>query len=56
MLFSVLKKIAAPLVALALLAIAAVSKGQWQVDLERRLQRLDRRLGVDERAELALTG
>ena len=42
--------------ALALLAIAAVSKGQWQVDLERRLQRLDRRLGVDERAELALTG
>jgi len=42
--------------ALALLAIAAVSKGQWQVGLERRLQRLDRRLGVDERPELALTG
>ena len=42
--------------ALSLLSIAAVSNGQWQVDLERRLQRLDRRLGVDERAELALTG
>ena len=42
--------------ALSLLAIAAVSNGHWQVDLERRLQRLDRRVGVDERPELALTG
>ena len=42
--------------ALRLLAIAVVSNAQWRVDLERRLERLDRRLGVDERPELALTG
>ena len=41
--------------ALRLLAIAAVSNVQWQIDLERRMQRLDRRLGVDERPQLALT-
>jgi uncharacterized protein YprB with RNaseH-like and TPR domain len=42
--------------ALRLLALAVVSNAQWRVDLERRLQRLDRRLGVDDRLELALTG
>jgi uncharacterized protein len=42
--------------ALRLLAIAAVSNVQWRIDLERRLQRLDRRLGAGERTELALTG
>ena len=42
--------------ALRLLTIAVVSNAQWQIDLERRLQRLDRRLGVDARPELALTG
>ena len=42
--------------ALRLLALAVVSNVQWRVDLERRLQRLDRRVGVDDRLELALTG
>jgi uncharacterized protein YprB with RNaseH-like and TPR domain len=42
--------------ALRLLAVAAVPNAQWQVDLEARLQRLDRRLRRDDRPELALTG
>ena len=42
--------------ALRLLAIAVVSNAQWRIDLERRMQRLDRRLAVGERPELALTG
>jgi hypothetical protein len=42
--------------ALRLLALAVVSNVPWRVDLERRLQRLDRRVGVDDRLELALTG
>jgi uncharacterized protein len=42
--------------ALRLLAVAAVSNVQWRIDLERRMQRLDRRLGLDERPQLALTG
>jgi uncharacterized protein len=42
--------------ALRLLAIAAVSNAQWRVDLEGRLQRLDRRLAVGDRPQLALTG
>jgi len=42
--------------ALRLLAIAVVPNAQWRIDLERRLQRLDRRVGVGDRAELALTG
>jgi uncharacterized protein len=42
--------------ALRLLAVAAVSNVQWRIDLEGRLQRLDRRLRVGERPQLALTG
>jgi hypothetical protein len=42
--------------ALRLLAVAAVPNAQWQVDLEARLERLDRRLRRDDRPELALTG
>jgi uncharacterized protein len=42
--------------ALRLLAIAVVSNGQWQADLERRQQRLDRRLGRDDGRAFALTG
>jgi len=42
--------------ALRLLAIAVVSNAQWRIDLERRLLRLDRRLGLDERRDFALTG
>jgi uncharacterized protein len=41
--------------ALRLLAIAVVPNPQWRIDLERRQQRLDRRLGLDRRA-FALTG
>jgi hypothetical protein len=33
-----------------------VSNVQWRIDLEGRLQRLDRRLRVGERPQLALTG
>jgi hypothetical protein len=51
--------------ALRLLAVALVPNAQWQADLERRMQRLDRRCGLNrltqrtsrgEARELALTG
>ena len=42
--------------ALRLLALAVVPNPQWRADLERRSQRLDRRLGLDERRLFALTG
>jgi hypothetical protein len=42
--------------ALRLLALAVVSNVEWRGDLERRLKRLDRRVGVHDRLELALTG
>lgn len=42
--------------ALRLLALAVVPNPQWHADLERRSQRLDRRLGLDERRLFALTG
>jgi uncharacterized protein YprB with RNaseH-like and TPR domain len=42
--------------ALRLLAVAAVPNLQWRTDLERRLFRLDRRLGSEDRLVLALTG
>src|SRR5207247_1061307 len=42
--------------ALGLLVLAAVPNPQWQTDLERRLGRLDRRLGTDHGRAFALTG
>jgi len=42
--------------ALGLLVLAAVSNPQWQTDLERRLGRLDRRLGLADGRGFALTG
>jgi hypothetical protein len=42
--------------ALGLLAIAVVPNAQWKTDLERRMTRLDRRVGRLEARELALTG
>lgn len=42
--------------ALALLAVATVPNPQWREDLLRRQQRLDRRLGLDDYREFALTG
>lgn len=42
--------------ALRLLAVAVVSNAQWQADLERRQQRLERRLGRDDARAFALTG
>lgn len=42
--------------ALRLLALAVVPNHQWQADLERRSQRLDHRLGLDDRRLFALTG
>jgi hypothetical protein len=42
--------------ALRLLALAAVPNPQWRTDLERRSERLDRRLGLDDRRLFALTG
>jgi len=42
--------------ALRLLAVAVVSNPQWRTDLERRQQRLERRLGRNESPALALTG
>jgi uncharacterized protein len=42
--------------ALHLLAVAVIPNAQWQGDLERRQQRLDRRLGLDDRRAFALTG
>ena len=42
--------------ALRLLAIAVVSNAQWRADLERRQQRLERRLGRDDARAFALTG
>ena len=42
--------------ALRLLALAVVPNPQWRADLERRSQRLDRRLGLDDRRLFALTG
>jgi len=42
--------------ALRLLAVAVVSNAQWRADLERRQQRLERRLGRDDAPALALTG
>jgi hypothetical protein len=41
--------------ALRLLAMAMVPNPQWRADLERRSQRLDRRLGLDDRRAFALT-
>jgi ATP/maltotriose-dependent transcriptional regulator MalT len=42
--------------ALRLLAVALVPNAQWQGDLERRQQRLDRRLGSEHSRVFALTG
>jgi len=42
--------------ALGLLVLAAVPNPQWQTDLERRLGRLDRRLGSDDGRAFGLTG
>ena len=42
--------------ALRLLAVAVVSNEQWRTDLERRQQRLERRLGSDDARAFALTG
>jgi hypothetical protein len=42
--------------ALRLLAVAVVSNAQWQADLERRQQRLERRLGRNDARAFALTG
>src|SRR5439155_19193298 len=42
--------------ALGLLVFAAVPNPQWRTDLERRLGRLDRRLGPDAARAFALTG
>ena len=42
--------------ALSLLAVAAVPDARWQADLERRRDRLDRRLGLRAELPLALTG
>ena len=42
--------------ALRLLAVAMVPNPQWRADLERRSERLDRRLGLDDRRVFALTG
>jgi hypothetical protein len=42
--------------ALRLLKMAVVPNVDWQVDLEERLRRLDRRLGSPDRQTLALTG
>ena len=42
--------------ALRLLAVAVVSNAQWRMDLERRQQRLERRLGRDDVRAFALTG
>jgi hypothetical protein len=42
--------------ALRLLAVGVVSNAQWQADLERRQQRLERRLGRDDTRAFALTG
>jgi hypothetical protein len=42
--------------ALRLLAVAVVSNTEWRMDLERRQQRLERRLGRDEVRAFALTG
>jgi hypothetical protein len=42
--------------ALRLLRLAVVSNLEWQDDLEQRLRRLDRRLGLDAAPKLALTG
>ncbi len=42
--------------ALRLLAVAVVSNVQWRADLERRQQRLERRLGRDDARAFALTG
>jgi hypothetical protein len=42
--------------ALHLLAMAVVPNPQWYGDLARRQQRLDRRLGIDDRRTFALTG
>jgi len=42
--------------ALRLLAVAVVSNAQWRADLERRQQRLERRLGRDDVRAFALTG
>jgi len=42
--------------ALGLLVLAAVPNPQWREDLERRLGRLDRRLGTDHGRAFALTG
>jgi hypothetical protein len=42
--------------ALRLLAVAVVSNAQWRADLERRQQRLERRLGRDDARAFALTG
>lgn len=42
--------------ALRLLGLALVPNAQWQADLEKRMQRLDRRGGYRGREELALTG
>jgi hypothetical protein len=42
--------------ALRLLAVAVVSNAQWRADLERRQQRLERRLGRDDPRAFALTG
>jgi hypothetical protein len=42
--------------ALRLLALAVVPNPQWRADLERRSQRLERRLGLDARRLFALTG
>ena len=42
--------------ALRLLAVAVISNGQWRADLERRQQRLERRLVRDDTRAFALTG
>jgi uncharacterized protein len=42
--------------ALRLLAVAVVSNAQWRADLERRQQRLERRLGRHDARAFALTG
>ncbi len=42
--------------ALRLLAVAVVPNAQWRGDLERRQQRLNRRLGLDDARPFALTG
>jgi len=42
--------------ALRLLAVAVISNGQWRADLERRQQRLERRLVRDDPRAFALTG